>query len=1594
MKLFRSIPGPASGIRQSGLKWLFFSILFLISFSYPGMAQFREKYRGGVVSDDINGMFFLTPSTGFVAFSYNYIGFTQDSGKTYIQRPISYTNTDFNGFQRVGLTYGFTPKSVLAFSTDSLLAYGDYSFEPSILFSKDQGLTWKVVSHIPLNINAALTEGFTSLKMIGNTGFAVHHEGVMKTTDHGQTWFPVLNTPLGNLHSLSYPATGTIYVSGGAKIYRSTNDGLSWTELAPHPNGGNENYHNIFFTSVNTGYCSEAVQGLIYRTVDGGASWVRMNDLAVDPRDVNDLIFTNDSTGYIATSLYQVDKTTDYGKTWETCKKTPAYQYLSYSMLSLFFLNPTLGWAGADGEYLLITTDGGSATWPKAYFKTDTTGLTATGLVHLNNYSKKSYQYAWYKNDTLIGASYDLVYTHNIFQRLDTIKLVVNNGTDIDSNIQYIGFNPPVILSSFSPSYGSTGSVITINGINLDGTNFVSIGGVQAPVLRVSSTQVQVVISGNGASGPILTGSDWGVGKIDGFLYVAQPRVDLPLVITDSILCKSERASISIQQTESDVTYDIQDSLGHSVASGQGNGATLLLTTDSISDNENLTVVATRHGTITSSFPVQIHLIVEHPKTIFFADRINIATNEPVDYHGYADGAASYAWTFDQDASAASSTLQVPAPVYYGSAGQKTLTLISTTANGCADTASSNAVYVYSKPAKPESCWANDIEDPDTYYLSGNLNNMSPDGRGGFFLCGTANQPLFSSRYGITKTLPVTATFISRYTENGVLSWIDWVDNGSINASTIDDEGNIYITGICPSYSFMHFSTGDSILIYVAESEKDYLWSKPNGFIIKLDPDGKYLWHTILYDPSPNYQGYPVQGGIGTTIKIQGDRILVAGGFLANLSYVRNQQSTPLFTLPNSVYANDNFNDFLISIDKNGVLQWSSYLRFWATNQNYKITDAGFDANGDAYLSGYYEDHMLIHDAAGNEKMLDGFTGNNWGSKHGVVLKFDTQGKLLWNLHMDNDFLFHGISIAGMAVDPRGYAYVTGSISSMDSSTYVMMRNANGTSEAVSLSSYFVSKISPDGNHLWTRGSKYAYYGGGGAISLNGNDLYTAGTLRNNGEDSAKFSITTGGGAINQIPFYQSEMFLMKYDTAGNLKRLVHSGRNAAGYEYPSQLFVDSSQNVFIGGNVQYWKYGNGGFRLFGFTLGQADNDIFFAKLNPDFCTTDTMPIADAGADLSVCRGDSSVLGISAAGGSLSWSSRPAGFVSEDMHPKVAPDSSTVYYLTVMSAGGSVESDSVVVKVNTPMADAGKDALVCNGVPDTIGTKGVGDQYSWTSSPAGFFSSAPDPLVNPDTTTNYFLMVRNAQGCINFDTVLVRTGHVSVDAGIDTAICAGQAIRLGTVPDNNDVYNWTSNASGFHSAMANPLDTPVANNMYRVTAINNSGCIAVDSVFVTVKPVPATPVISENAAEELVSSATMGNQWYTVTREIITGDTSQLYKPTDDGWFTLQTEVDGCFSDYAANFHYTLQPVVISDSSFSIRVSPNPTPDVVVVKFSLTGISKLDYLVCDQDGRILQSGTNLSSGDAVNLSILRRGVYIIRFQHEGNKVGTVRVVRN
>lgn len=79
--------------------------------------------------------------------------------------------------------------------------------------------------------------------------------------------------------------------------------------------------------------------------------------------------------------------------------------------------------------------------------------------------------------------------------------------------------NPPEI-SSFSPTSGSTGTMVTINGSNFSNTLGVSFGGVNAQSFVVTSPTSIVAIVGSGASGNITIINSAGTATASGFTYI------------------------------------------------------------------------------------------------------------------------------------------------------------------------------------------------------------------------------------------------------------------------------------------------------------------------------------------------------------------------------------------------------------------------------------------------------------------------------------------------------------------------------------------------------------------------------------------------------------------------------------------------------------------------------------------------------------------------------------------------------------------------------------------------------------------------------------------------------------------------------------------------------------------------------------------------------------------------------------------------------------------------------------------------------------------------------------------------------------------
>ncbi len=245
--------------------------------------------------------------------------------------------------------------------------------------------------------------------------------------------------------------------------------------------------------------------------------------------------------------------------------------------------------------------------------------------------------------------------------------------------------------------------------------------------------------------------------------------------------------------------------------------------------------------------------------------------------------------------------------------------------------------------------------------------------------------------------------------------------------------------------------------------------------------------------------------------------------------------------------------------------------------------------------------------------------------------------------------------------------------------------------------------------------------------------------------------------------------------------------------------------------------------------------------------TVNPLPVANAGPDKGVCKGDSVSLGTPAIiGDTYKWSPSTWLNSSTDAQPNVGPKRDTTYILTVINTStGCKNRDTVNVTLNPPpIANAGPDKGVCKGDSVSIGTPAiVGNTYKW--SPSTWLNSSTDaqPNVGSKRDTTYILTVTNTStGCRNSDTVNVTVNLPPIaNAGPDATICKGDSVRIGTPSTIGDTYKWSPSTWLNSSTDAQPNASPARDTTYILTVTNTAtGCKNTDTVKITVNPLPVT----------------------------------------------------------------------------------------------------------------------------------------------------------
>ncbi|MCE3295087.1 MAG: hypothetical protein K0R65_801, partial [Crocinitomicaceae bacterium] len=244
--------------------------------------------------------------------------------------------------------------------------------------------------------------------------------------------------------------------------------------------------------------------------------------------------------------------------------------------------------------------------------------------------------------------------------------------------------------------------------------------------------------------------------------------------------------------------------------------------------------------------------------------------------------------------------------------------------------------------------------------------------------------------------------------------------------------------------------------------------------------------------------------------------------------------------------------------------------------------------------------------------------------------------------------------------------------------------------------------------------------------------------------------------------------------------------------------------------------------------------------------TVNTLPIVDAGTDITLCTATSVTLNGSGAL-SYSWDNGITDGVS------FTPSSTATYTVTGTDANGCQNTDQVVVSVNTlPAVDAGTDVAVCENGTVTLSGAGAAS-YSWDNGVTDGVS------FTPLATATYTVTGTDANGCQNTDQVTVTVNTLPVvDAGLDAAICENGSVTLngsGAVS-----YSWDN---GVTDGIA---FNPSATTTYTVTGTDANGCENTDVVTVTVNTLPAVDAggdlaVCENGPVTLTGGGAVSYTW-------------------------------------------------------------------------------------------------------------------------------------
>lgn len=399
--------------------------------------------------------------------------------------------------------------------------------------------------------------------------------------------------------------------------------------------------------------------------------------------------------------------------------------------------------------------------------------------------------------------------------------------------------------------------------------------------------------------------------------------------------------------------------------------------------------------------------------------------------------------------------------------------------------------------------------------------------------------------------------------------------------------------------------------------------------------------------------------------------------------------------------------------------------------------------------------------------------------------------------------------------------------------------------------------------------------------------------------------------------------------------------------------------------------------------------------------TVNGLPLADAGDDFSINYGTSTMLQAANGGSgtySYHWSPEDLLIDPNVQNPQtIIMTSTTLFTLVVTDLASLCQStDQVVVTVTggplsvNPVATPDN---ICTGSSAQLFANAGGGSgnytYQWTCVPPGnpaWSSNLPDPIVSPDSSKHYQLLVNDGFTSVNGSTNLqVNQLPTATISGGDTLCGTGLTtmltIDLTGVAPWNFTYTFGNTTIFIYNQATSPYTLITGDpGTYTVTYVEDAHCTGYTSGSATVAvfPVPAQPEITVQGTL-LTSSACCGNQWYFEDAPI-PGATNQTHTATQSGEYYVVVTLNSCSSEPSEIVDVLVGIGENDEAAFSIY--PNPAKDHVTFEFSKPSTGNYVIYLNDLLGKPIRQAELLAGSKSCQMDLkgLEKGIYVVEIE--------------